>query len=63
MLGANFQELAEATAFRAERLAARTGAKVLAFDIVARIAVAVVVVDIRQDRMPREALSHNVGSF
>ena len=59
MLGANIQGLTEATALRAERLAARTAAKVLALDIVARVTVRIVVVNAGLNRMPGRTLCHN----
>jgi hypothetical protein len=47
----------------AERLAAGASAEVLALNVVASIAVSVVVMDTRQDRVPRATLSHFLGSF
>jgi hypothetical protein len=47
--GANLLGLAEARTFRAERLAASSGAQVLPLDVVASIALSVVVVDTRKD--------------
>lgn len=63
MLGANVQALAEVAALGAERLAARTGAEVFALDIVARVAVGIVVMDTGFHRVPRGALRHDDGPF
>ena len=50
--------LVETFAFGAEWFASGSGAPVLAFDVVAGVAVGVVVVDVRFDRMPRRYLCH-----
>jgi hypothetical protein len=54
---------AETAAFSAERLTAGAGAQIFPLNIVAGVAVGVVVVDIRKDRVPRSTLSHDAGSF
>ncbi len=48
--------LLEAAALRAQRLATGAVAVVLTLDVVAGVAVSVVVVDVRQDRVPREVM-------
>ncbi len=53
---------AEAFALVAERLAARAFLAVLRLDVVAGVAVGVVVVDTRQDRVPRAGYGHSATS-
>ena len=50
--------LAQIGTLTAEGLAVRARAKVFALDVVAGVAVGVVVVDARKDRVPRITLSH-----
>lgn len=57
MVGDDVRELASATikvlAFLAQRLTSGAGAKVLTLDIVSRVALGVVVMDVLFDRVPR----------
>lgn len=56
--GREFPASAEVLALLAERLAARAGATVLALDVVAGVAVGVVMMDTLLDRVPRAGDSH-----
>lgn len=53
----------EPSALCTEWFASRAGAPVLALDVVACVAVGVVVVDVRLDRMPGRFLCHDLASF
>lgn len=59
MLGTNVQTLGQIAALRTKRLAAGPGAQVFPLNIIAGIAVGIVVVDTRLDRVPRGTSSHD----
>ena len=55
---AHLRKLAQVGTLAAERLTAGARAQIFALNVVASIAARVVVVDPREDRMPRQALGH-----